>query len=272
VHFLPDDPPETIGRKLLRVNLSDLAAMGAAPLGYLMTTALPRDLPADWLGRFVDGLALDQAEFGLAVLGGDTVSTPGPISLSLTILGTVAPGAALRRGGARPGDDVWVSGSIGDGALGLRVLQGKLTDDPAGHLAGRYRLPRPRVALGQALAGVARAAMDVSDGLVQDLGHLCRAAGYGAVLRSADVPLSPAARALVASDPGLLALCLTGGDDYELLFAAAPEAAALVRERAAAAGITVTRIGRFEPGTPLVQVLDAASAPMPLPQGGWSHF
>jgi thiamine-monophosphate kinase len=272
VHFLPDDPPETIGRKLLRVNLSDLAAMGAAPLGYLMTTALPRDLPADWLGRFVDGLALDQAEFGLSVLGGDTVSTPGPMSLSLTILGTVAPGSALRRAGARPGDDVWVSGSIGDGALGLRVLQGRLADDAAGYLAGRYRLPRPRLALGQALAGVARAAMDVSDGLVQDLGHLCRAAGCGAVLRAADIPLSPAAQALVASDPGLLALCLTGGDDYELLFAAAPEAEAAVWERAATAGTTVTRIGRFEPGASEVRVLDATLARMPLPHGGWSHF
>lgn len=272
VHFLPEDPPETIGRKLLRVNLSDLAAMGAAPLGYLMTTALPRDLPADWLGRFVDGLALDQVEYGLSVLGGDTVSTPGPISLSLTILGTVAPGAALRRDGARPGDDIWVSGSIGDGALGLRVLQGRLPADAAGHLAGRYRLPQPRLALGQALAGMARAAMDVSDGLVQDLGHLCRAAGCGAVLQGRAVPLSPAAQALVAEDPGLLALCLTGGDDYELLFAAAPEAAARVQACAATAGTPVTRIGRFAPEVTGVVVLDAAQAPMALPQGGWSHF
>ena len=272
VHFLPDDPPESIGRKLLRVNLSDLAAMGATPLGYLMTTALPRDLPADWLGRFVDGLAADQAEFGLSVLGGDTVSTPGPISLSLTILGTVAPGAALRRTGARPGDAIWVSGTIGDGALGLRVLQGKLAADAAGHLADRYRLPRPRLALGQALAGVARAAMDVSDGLVQDLGHLCRAGGCGAVLRAADLPLSPAARALVAADPALAALCLTGGDDYELIFAAPAEADALVAARAAAAGVPVTRIGNFAPGPAVVRVLDAAGAEVVLPRAGWSHF
>jgi thiamine-monophosphate kinase len=272
VHFLPDDPPESIGRKLLRVNLSDLAAMGAAPLGYLMTTALPRDLPADWLGRFVDGLAADQAEFGLSVLGGDTVSTPGPISLSLTIIGTVAPGAALRRRGARPGDSLWVSGTIGDGALGLRVLQGTLPADAAGHLAERYRLPRPRVALGQALAGLARAAMDVSDGLVQDLGHLCRAGGCGAVLRAADVPLSPPATALVETDPALLPLVLAGGDDYELLFAAPPGSDALVQARAAAAGVPVTRIGSFGPGPAVVRVLDAALAPLPLPQGGWSHF
>ncbi|WP_240046962.1 thiamine-phosphate kinase [Paracraurococcus ruber] len=265
VHFLPDDPPESIGRKLLRVNLSDLAAMGAAPLGYLMTTALPKDLPPDWLGRFVDGLAADQAEFGLSVLGGDTVGTPGPASLSLTILGTVAPGAALRRDGARPGDTLWVSGTVGDGALGLRVLQGRLPADAAGHLARRYRLPEPRLALGQALGGLARAAMDVSDGLVQDLGHLCRGGGCGAVLRAGAVPLSPAARALVATDPALLALCLTGGDDYELLFALPPGAAP-------PPGHAAARIGEFLAGPPVVRVLGLDGTEMELPRGGWSHF
>ena len=263
VHFLPDDPPETIGRKLLRVNLSDLAAMGASPLGYLMTVALPRDLPPGWLGRFVDGLAEDQAAFGLQVLGGDTVSTPGPLTLSLTILGTVAPGAALRREGARPGDALWVSGTIGDGALGLRVLQGKLPHDE--HLARRYRLPEPRLALGAALVGVARAAMDVSDGLVQDCGHLCRAGGCGAVIEAAAVPRT-------LDDPALLPLILTGGDDYELLFAAPAEADSLVRARAAAAGVAVTRIGRFEAGPPKVRVVDAQGAELALPRGGWSHF
>src|SRR3954466_15234535 len=215
VHFLPEDPPETIGRKLLRVNLSDLAAMGAEPLGYLMTTAFPAGTPEAWIGRFVDGLAEDQAEYGLAVLGGDTVAIPGPMTLSLTILGSVAPGMALRRQAARPGDAVWVSGSIGDGALGLRVLQGRLAGDAAGHLARRYRLPEPRLGLGQALVGLALAAMDVSDGLVQDLGHLCRAAGCGVVLEAALVPLSPAAAAALAEEPGLLPVLLTGGDDYE---------------------------------------------------------
>ncbi|MDN3566649.1 thiamine-phosphate kinase [Paeniroseomonas aquatica] len=272
VHFLPDDPPETIGRKLLRVNLSDLAAMGAAPLGYLMTTAFPRDLPEAWIAGFVAGLAADQREYGLAVLGGDTVAIPGPISLSLTILGTVAPGAALRRQGARAGDDIWVSGTIGDGALGLRVLQGRLPGDAAGHLADRYRLPRPRLALGAALAGVALAAMDVSDGLVQDLGHLCRAGGVGARLEATAVPLSPAARALVMADPALLALVLTGGDDYELLFVAPPGAAAMVEARAAAAGTPVTRIGEFVEGPEEVLVQGPDGAPLALPAGGWSHF
>ena len=272
VHFLPDDPPETIGRKLLRVNLSDLAAMGAAQLGYLMTTALPRDLPPGWLGRFVDGLALDQARFGLTVLGGDTVSTPGPLTLSLTILGSVAPGAALLRGGARPGDAVWVSGTIGDGALGLAVLRGECPADAEGFLAGRYRLPEPRLALGQALAGVARAAMDVSDGLVQDLGHLCRAGACGAEIAAPLVPLSAPARALLADRPGLLAGLLSGGDDYELLFAAPADADTLVLSRAAAAGVPVTRIGRFVAGAAEVVVRDAAGAILALPRGGWSHF
>ncbi|MCO6417007.1 thiamine-phosphate kinase [Siccirubricoccus sp. KC 17139] len=272
VHFLPEDPPEEIGRKLLRVNLSDLAAMGAVPLGYLMTTALPPGTPEAWLAGFVAGLAADQAEYGLSVLGGDTVSIPGPTSLSLTILGHVAPGAALRRAGARPGDEIWVSGSIGDGALGLRVLQGKLPADAGGHLARRYRLPQPRLALGQALSGLARAAMDVSDGLVQDLGHLCRAGGCGAVLRADAVPLSPAAAALLAGDPALLPLVLGGGDDYELLFAAPSGEAAEVAARAARAGVPVTRIGAFVEGAPEVQVLDAAGAPLTLPRLGWSHF
>jgi thiamine-monophosphate kinase len=266
VHFLPDDPPETIGRKLLRVNLSDLAAMGAAPLGYLMTTAFPRDISDAWIARFAAGLAADQARFGLAVLGGDTVSTPGPLALSLTILGTVAPGAALRRNGARAGDEIWVSGTIGDGALGLLAARGDLAD-PDGFLATRYRLPEPRVALGEALVGVARAAMDVSDGLVQDLGHLCRASGVSAEIEAARVPLSPAAR---RHWPAERARVLTGGDDYELLFAAPPGAP--VAEAAARAGIPATRIGRFTAGPPGVTVLDEAGAAIALPTGGWSHF
>ncbi len=269
VHFLADDPPETIGRKLLRVNLSDLAAMGAAPLGYLMTCAFPRGTEDRWIGAFAAGLAEDQAAFGLAVLGGDTVGTEGPATFSLTILGTVAPGGALRRAGARPGDEVWVSGTVGDGALGLLSLTGRLPPDP--HLARRYRLPEPRLALGARMAGLARAAMDVSDGLVQDLGHLARAAGCGAVLEAASVPLSPPAAAALAADRSLLPRVLAGGDDYELLIAAAPEDAGRLRVAAEAAGVAVTRIGRFEPGEG-VKVLDATGARVALPAGGWSHF
>lgn len=270
VHFLPDDPAETIGRKLLRTNLSDLAAMGAAPLAYLLTVALPRGTDEAWIAGFAAGLAQDQREFGLSVLGGDTVSTPGPVTLSLTILGEVAPGRALRRNGARPGDGLWVSGSIGDGMLGLAVLQGRLPMD--GFLAGRYRLPQPRLALGQALVGQATAAMDVSDGLVQDLGHLARASGCGAVLQQAAVPLSGPAAALVAADPELLPRLLRGGDDYELLFAAPAGAGPAIAACAAACGVPVTRIGHFVAGPAEVTVLDAAGAELPAGTGGWSHF
>ena len=266
VHFLPDDPPDLIGRKLLRVNLSDLAAKGATPLGYLMTVSTPKDTPETWFAAFAAGLAVDQAEFGVTLLGGDTTSTPGPISLSLTILGHVAPGGALRRAGARDGDGLWVSGSIGDGALGLLAARGEIAD-PDGALAGRYRLPRPRLALGQAVAGIAHAGMDVSDGLVQDAGHLCRAGGLGVVIEAEAVPLSPAARAA-----GRLALCLTGGDDYELLLAVPPRAEAALAGAAARTATAVTRIGAFHAGAPAVTVRAADGTTLPLAAGGWSHF
>ncbi len=266
IHFLPDDPPDLVGRKLLRTNLSDLAAMGATPLGYLMTVSAPRATPDAWFAGFAAGLAADQAEYAISLLGGDTTSTPGPISLSLTILGHVAPGRALRRAGARDGDGLWVSGSIGDGALGLLAARGEIAD-PNGTLADRYRLPRPRLALGQAVAGIAHAGMDVSDGLVQDTGHLCRAGGLGAVIEADSVPLSPAARAA-----GRLALCLTGGDDYELLLAVPPAAEPALAEAAARTGTPVTRIGGFRADAPRVTVRAADGTVLPLATGGWSHF
>ena len=266
VHFLPDDPPDLIGRKLLRVNLSDLAAKGATPLGYLMTVSAPRDTPEAWFADFSAGLAADQQEFGLTLLGGDTTSTPGPISLSLTILGHVAPGTAVHRFGASSGDEIWVTGTIGDGALGLAVATGKLSD-PSGHLLNRYRLPRPRVGL--EIGGVATAGMDVSDGLVQDLGHLCRANGLAAVLDSSLVPLSPQARKAGRS---WFETCLSGGDDYEILMAVPPARKAMLRSVARAYGVRVTRIGRFHKGEANVTVLDAKGAQIYLPKGGWSHF
>ncbi|MCX8134409.1 MAG: thiamine-phosphate kinase [Roseococcus sp.] len=263
VHFLPEDPPESIGRKLLRVNLSDLAAMGAAPLGYLMTVALPPGLPEGWLAGFAAGLAQDQGRFGLAVLGGDTVSTPGPVTLSLTILGTVAPGAALRRAGARPGDAIWVSGRIGDGWLGLRAARGEWPD-PGGALAARYRLPEPRLALGRALRGLAHACLDVSDGLLQDLSHLCREGGVAAEVEAARIPVSDPAAPIAA--------LATGGDDYELLFAAAPEAEEAVLAAAAAAATPVTRIGRFTAGPPRVTLRAPGGADITPERLGWSHL
>lgn len=265
VHFLPDDPPDTIGSKLLRVNLSDLAAMAAAPLAYLLTVSAPRETPEGWFEAFAAGLARDQVRFGIGLLGGDTTSTPGPVSLTLTAIGHVAPGQALRRTGARLGDEVWVTGTIGDGALGLAALRGQV-EDPDGWLAGRYRLPQPR--LGLALYGIASAGMDVSDGLVQDLGHLCRLAGLGARVEAALVPLSPPA---AAAGPAWQAACLTGGDDYELLLAVPPANAAALRAEAARAGIPVTRIGGFVAGAQ-VTVAGTDGRELPITRTGWSHF
>lgn len=266
VHFLPGDPPRLIGKKLLRVNLSDLAAMGAAPLGYLMTVSAPQGTPDGWFAEFAAGLAEDQGRFGATLLGGDTTSTPGPVSLSLTILGTVAPGQAIRRTGAQAGHAVWVTGTIGDAALGLAALQGRLAD-PTGHLAARYRLPEPRLGLG--LAGIAAACIDVSDGLVQDLGHLCRAGGVRAEIEAAAVPLSEAAR---AAGPEWLGTRLSGGDDYELLLAVPPEKEAALQLAAREAGVPVTRIGRVAAGAPEVMVRGADGAPLHFASGGWSHF
>lgn len=258
VHFLPDDPPETVGRKLLRVNISDMAAMGATPFAYLMTTSLPRADEA-WLAGFCAGLAEDQRRYGVRLLGGDTTSTPGPAVLSLTILGSVAPGAAVLRSGARPGDALWVTGTIGDGVLGLAVRTGKLAlpEPHAGWLIDRYRLPRPRLV---PIAGLARAAMDISDGLVQDLGHICRASGCGAEVEAAAVPASEAAR---AAGEAWLQTRLTGGDDYELLLALPPDVTP---------PFAATRIGRFVAGAPEVVVRGPDGVPLAFARDGWSHF
>jgi thiamine-monophosphate kinase len=276
VHFLDDDPADTIGRKLLRVNLSDLAAMGATPLGFLLTVALPKGFADVWLRGFAAGLAEDRRAFDCPLLGGDTSSTPGPVTLSLTILGHVAPGRILPRRGALVGDAVWVSGTLGDGALGLRALRGQLPGVAPKHrawLADRYRLPQPRLALGQALVGVASAGLDVSDGLLQDVGHLARAAGCAAAIEAKALPRSEAAVAALAADKGLLPLLATGGDDYELAFTAPAGAEEAIRAAAAAAGTPVTRVGVLKPGEPgAAALLDESGRSMRLPSGGWSHF
>jgi thiamine-monophosphate kinase len=266
VHFPPDDPPGFIGQKLLRVNLSDIAAMGAAPLGYLLTVSAPRGTPDAWFAGFARGLAADQAEFGVSLLGGDTTSTPGPITLSVTMLGHVAPGQAWRRGGARAGDGLWVTGTIGDGVLGLAALRGEIAD-PDGSLVARYRLPRPR--LGLALHGLVHAAMDVSDGLVQDAGHMARASGLALCIETARVPVSAAGR---QAGPDFVASGAAGGDDYELLLAVPPDAAEALNRAAGEGGVAVTRIGRFSAGAPAVSGVDAEGAPVTLGGGGWSHF
>jgi thiamine-monophosphate kinase len=269
VHFLPDDPPGQIAQKLLRVNLSDLAAMGAAPLGYLLALARPRETTDGWLGEFCAGLAADNAAFGIALLGGDTVSTPGPLTLSLTALGEVATGMALLRSGAGPGDDVWISGTLGDAALGLKMRRGELevADEARAYLIERYRLPRPRLALGQALRGIASAAIDISDGLVADLGHILEVSGVGAELHAGELPLSAAARDL----PGARDAALSGGDDYELLFTAPPERRADIEALARRLSLPLTHIGaiRAEAG---LHVLDEKGQELLVRKSGWQHF
>jgi thiamine-monophosphate kinase len=275
VHFLPDDPPELIARKLVRVNLSDLAAMGAKPIAILLAACFPHGTDDAWLDRFSDGIRSDCAEFSIALVGGDTVATPGPLTLTLTALGDVAAGSALLRSNARSGDQIWVSGTIGDAAFGLEVARGgggKLPPAEAKSLVERYRLPQPRVHLGPALVGLARAAMDVSDGLIGDLGHICRASGVAAVVEAASVPLSPACQAAI--DAGLgegLGTVLSGGDDYELLFTAPPSATGQLISLGEKLDLRLTPFGSIMPGTG-VTVRGPKGRPMRLSGGGYRHF
>jgi thiamine-monophosphate kinase len=275
VHFLAADPADLVARKLIRVNLSDLAAKGAVPTAIMLAAAFPRTVSRSWLRLFADGLRQDVEAFGIALIGGDTVATPGPLTLSLTAFGQVATGTALLRRSARVGDRIWVSGTIGDAALGLEAAQGRLkggggTADLA-FLSERYRLPRPRVDVGPLLIGIAHAGMDISDGLIQDLGHLCRASGVGAEIRADLVPLSPAMATILAADQSRLATVLTGGDDYELLFTAAPEETAALAEISIRTRVPLTAIGSVVAQAGVV-VLRADGTPVVLERTGWRHF
>ena len=279
-HFFPEDPPGAIARKALRVNLSDLAAKAAVPTGILLGLALPRDWKERWLEAFCAGLADDLAAYACPLLGGDTVGTPGPLTISITAFGEVEAGCMVPRTGARAGDALYVTGTIGDAALGLRVRAAAPDDDAwiaalaaaeAAHLRARYLLPLPRLALRPALAH-ARAAMDVSDGLVSDLAKMLALEGLGATLAAADVPLSPAARTAIAREPRLLPTALGGGDDYEILCAVAPDDTILFEEEAAAAAIDVRRIGSARDGRDGVVIIDAGGSPLAMDGAGFDHF
>ena len=273
VHYLPGEDPGRLARKALRVNLSDLAAMGARPLVYLLTTALPKAVEDDWLSAFAEGLRQDQDRFGVHLAGGDSVATPGPPMISITAIGTVPEGRTIRRSGTRPGDRVWVSGTIGDGVLGLQAARGGLDDLPEpdrDYLAGRYHLPTPRVELGQRLRGLATAAADVSDGLMGDLGHICAASGVGAKVVVETVPLSTAARAAAGLSRETAALAIAGGDDYELVFTAAPKTDRALAELADELECPLTRVGEIIAGNAVMPVT-ADGRPMTLPDS-WQHF
>jgi thiamine-monophosphate kinase len=274
VHYLAEDPPDLVARKLLRVNLSDLAAMAARPAHYLLTTALPVSLDEEWLARFANGLGDDQRHFGVDLLGGDSVMTPGPPVLSVTAIGTVAAGTEVRRGGARPGDTIWVSGTIGDAALGLGVLRGGHAALGAEHravLVARFRLPEPRVSLGPELVGIAHAMIDVSDGLLADLAHICETSNVAGVVELMALPLSAAAQAVVAAEPAIRPRLAAAGDDYELLFTAAGDAAAAIAALSLRLNLPITSIGRIEPGTG-VRLVDADGRTAAVESPGFRHF
>ena len=274
IHFLDGDPPGDIARKIIRVNLSDLAAMGARPLGLLLTAVLPRDVSDDWMALFAAGLKADIDEFHAPLIGGDTVAGDGPLTLSLTALGAVPASQVLTRGGASVGDAIYVTGTIGDGALGLGIAKGALKGlDPSqeNYLLERYRLPRPRLDFGIRLLGHASAAIDVSDGLIADLGHICTCSGVGACLVAQSVPLSDAAQAAVGLDEGRFAGLLTGGDDYELLFTSPPENHAALCAIAAELAVDITRIGSITEGGGL-EVEDGEGLRLNIADGGYRHF
>jgi thiamine-monophosphate kinase len=277
VHFFADDPPADIARKALRVNLSDLAAKGAAPRGFLLTLALPPDWRGEKLEAFAQGLGADARAFQCPLLGGDTVATNGTLVISITALGDAPLGRFVPRSGARPGDGVFVSGAIGDAALGLALRRdpsfaARLSQDARDLLLARYLLPQPRLALGAALREFASAAMDVSDGLAGDLDKLLRASKVSARIDADAVPLSFAARAAIALDPALFETALTGGDDYEILCCAPPAREAALRAAAMAAGVVVTRIGEIVAGAPPAQIFVGDSAPLRFVKTAFQHF
>lgn len=274
VHFLPTDPPDSIARKLLRVNLSDLASAGATPRAYFLSLSLPSSILDSWIAAFAGGLAVDQAIFGVALGGGDTTSTPGALTLSLTAIGEAPQGQALSRAGAQAGQDIYVSGTIGDAALAIALVQSgdvekALSEAPA--LMARYRLPEPRVTLGTSLRGLATAVIDVSDGLVADLGHICRTSAVGATVEAAKVPLSPEAQRLLSDRADLTECVFTGGDDYELLFTARPEDAGKISALSKTLNLPLTRIGRTINGDSAVLVSESGEI-MQLADAGWRHF
>ncbi|MBR1215199.1 thiamine-phosphate kinase [Bradyrhizobium sp. JYMT SZCCT0180] len=277
VHFLPDDPPDTVARKALRVNLSDLAAKGAVPAGFVLTLAL-RDTGEAWLKPFAAALGEDAAQFGCPLLGGDTVSTPGPLMVSITAFGRVPSGRMVHRSGAKPGDRVLVTGTIGDAALGLAVLGGgkvhAAVSDIAARdlLVGRYRVPQPRVVLAEIVRDHAGAAMDVSDGLAGDLTKLCGVSGVSAAIDLESIPLSDTARDLLSRGIVGIETLIAGGDDYEILCTVAEDRVDAFVQAAQGAGVAVSSIGTVLAGSGAPKFLDGQGGEIVLKRRSYSHF
>jgi thiamine-monophosphate kinase len=268
-HFFPDVDPEALGHKALAVNLSDMAAMGAMPYWAMLALTLPK-VDHDWLAAFAKGFFDLAEEFNVSLIGGDT--TRGPLTLTVTIMGEVPAGAALRRGGAKVGNDVWVSGYIGDAALAVAHRHGKLVlgEDDYHEAVMRLYEPTPRVALGQALRGLATAAIEVSDGLLADLGHICKLSGVGATVELAAIPVSPNGARHVATDPGRNAI-VAGGDDYELCFTAHPNSRESIQDLTKMMEVPLTRIGQVKRGKG-VSLLGADGRAVKIDGRGFDHF
>jgi thiamine-monophosphate kinase len=279
VHFFADDPPDLIAKKALRVNLSDLAAKGASPVGFLLSLALPGSVDASWLEAFARGLGEDAEAYGCPLMGGDTDRTSGPLTVAIAAFGTLPTGSMVRRSGAQVGERVVVTGTIGDAALGLclrrdpqTAARWRLDPEQSAHLLGRYLLPQPRNALALALRQHASAAMDVSDGLAGDLGKLCAVSGVRADIEVELVPLSEAVRTAVAAEPSLIETALTGGDDYEVLATVAPGAVPGLAAAALTAGIALTEIGTVRAEGRGANFLDRAGNALLFKQPSFSHF
>jgi thiamine-monophosphate kinase len=282
VHFFTDDPADKIAQKALRVNLSDLAAKGAKPVGFLLSLALTSPIDHKWLVAFARGLRKDADAFGCPLLGGDTDRTPGPVTVSISVFGTLPHGTMVLRSGARAGQRVCVTGTIGDAALGLLLRRDagaaerwKLRPAHANSLLARYLVPQPRNAAADAVRLQAAAAMDVSDGLAGDLAKLCRASGVCAEIDVERIPLSQAARCAIAGDPALIETALTGGDDYEIVCTVEPAKLAAFRAAAKKAKVAVTEIGEIvnpEGGAPGARFLDRTGEPLLFKSPAFSHF
>ncbi|MDR3326468.1 MAG: thiamine-phosphate kinase [Rhodospirillaceae bacterium] len=272
IHFLKKDSPDLIARKLVRVNLSDLAAMGAKPFAILLATCFSKDITKEWVELFASGIKRDCEEFSLVLIGGDTVATNGPLTFTMTAIGSLKTQSALLRSNARLGDDIWVSGTIGDAAFGLMIEQNEIQSldlESKNQLLSRYQLPLPRTSLGQSLVGIAHAAIDISDGLVGDLEHICKTSSVGAEIKITKIPLSDAVKKALKF--GNIERVLTGGDDYELLFSASFDQVRSINIIGQELGLRLTIIGKIKDQDG-VSVIEKDGHVISLKERGYQHF
>ena len=281
IHFFKNDPPGLIAKKALRSSMSDLAAKGGKPIGYILTLVLPPHIDETWLKLFAKGLAEDQKEFRIDLIGGDTSRSNHELSISISVLGEVNDGLYVSRSGALPGDRIYVTGTIGDAHYGLQLLKGvdlglKVQDNE--YLIDRYRVPQPRMALGYALGEIAHASADVSDGLIADMTHICQTSHQLALIMMDLIPISPAVRNLLNKSNNVYETIAAGGGDYEILFTAAPGDTAHIEFLSKRYNVEITHIGHIAPATAhdlqssnYVQVINKDSKPIKLKSGGYEH-